>query len=327
MRPAAGRKGRRAAMTQAVTVECGARLHLGFLDLNGGLGRRFGSIGLALAALPTRIVLRRAGRSTADGPERERAARYLAIVTGALGLPAGHALHVETAMPAHAGLGSGTQLALAVAAAARRLHGLPPDPRADARHLGRGLRSGIGIALFEVGGLVLDGGRAAAAAPPPLLARIALPEDWRVLLLLDPARAGLAGAAEREAFAALAPMPEQTAGELCRLALMQALPAAAEGDLATFGTAISRIQQHIGAYFAPAQGGDFASPRVAAALERLAALGAHGLGQSSWGPTGFAFAADPDQAAWLRARLAGAGAPDLLICRPRNRGADIAAIG
>lgn len=314
-------------MTDAVTIGCGARLHLGFLDLNGGLGRRFGSLGLALEAPQTHLILRRAAQAGVDGPETARAARYLAIVTGSLGIAQAHALRIETAMPAHAGLGSGTQLALAVASAVRRLHGLPQDLRADAARLGRGARSGIGIALFAEGGLVLDGGRGASDLPPPLLARLEVPRDWRVLLLLDPTREGLAGHAERTAFAALPPMRAELAAELCRLVLMQALPAAAEADLPGFGAAITHVQQVVGDYFAPAQGARFTSPRVAAALDRLAALGAHGLGQSSWGPSGFALAPDPDAAEWLRQRLlAAGGAPEVLICRARNRGADIATI-
>ena len=40
-----------------VTVSVPARLHLGFLDLNGGLGRRFGGIGLAINQLGTRITI------------------------------------------------------------------------------------------------------------------------------------------------------------------------------------------------------------------------------------------------------------------------------
>jgi beta-RFAP synthase len=312
-------------MTEVVEIGCGARLHLGFLDLHGGLGRRFGSLGLALDAPQTRLVLRRAAADRIAGPERARAGRYLADIAAALGLPGGHALAIEAAMPAHAGLGSGTQLALAVATAARRLHGLPDDPAADAARLGRGTRSGIGIALFAAGGCVLDGGRGARDAPPPCLARLAVPAEWRVLLLLDPARAGVSGAAERAAFAALPAMPEPVAGALCRLVLMQALPALAEADLPGFGNAVTRLQQAVGDYFAPAQGGRFASPLVAGALERLERLGAHGLGQSSWGPSGFAFAADPDQAAWLAAHLAAAGGmPEVAICRPRNCGASIA---
>ena len=311
-------------MTESVRVSCGARLHLGFLDLNFGLGRRFGSVGLALDAPQTRLVLRYAARSEVSGPESARAGRYLGTVTASLGLSGPHALLIEAAMPAHAGLGSGTQLALAVAAAARLLHGLPPDPRSDAALLGRGMRSGVGIALFAQGGLAVDGGRGAADVPPPLLARLEVPADWRILLLLDPERAGLSGAGERDAFAAVPPMSAATVGELCRLVLMGALPALAEGDLAGFGDAVTRLQRTLGDYFAPAQGGRFTSPRVAAALERLAALGAQGLGQSSWGPSGFAFAADADVATWFASRLAAAAdMPEVVICRARNDGATL----
>ena len=102
---------------------------------------------------------------------------------------------------------------------------------------------------------------------------------------------GCRGAGERDAFAALPPMPAATAGELCRLVLMGALPALAEGDLAGFGDAVTRCSGRSAIISRRRRAAAFTSPRVAAALERLAALGAHGLGQSSWGPSGFAFAA------------------------------------
>lgn len=311
-------------MTASVTVTCSARLHLGFLDLNFGLGRRFGGLGLALDAPCTRLTLRGAVHPAVRGPESERAGRYLTGITTALGLRAAHELVIDTAIPAHAGLGSGTQLALAVATAVRRLHGFAPAHSDDAVLLGRGGRSGIGVALFAAGGLVLDGGRGATDKPPPLLARLDLPGDWRVLLLLDLARAGLSGTSERAAFATLPSMSAATAGELCRLVLMGALPAAAEADLPAFGAAVTQVQRLLGDHFAPAQGGRFASPRVASALDWLRASGAQGLGQSSWGPTGFAFAPDPEMAAWLRGRLAGAAEmPEVMICRARNCGADV----
>ncbi len=37
-------------MAPKVSVEATARLHLGFLDMNGGLGRKFGGLGLSLDA-------------------------------------------------------------------------------------------------------------------------------------------------------------------------------------------------------------------------------------------------------------------------------------
>lgn len=308
-------------------VSTTARLHLGFFDLGAGAGRRFGSLGLALDAPATRLTLRRAATTSVAGADAARAANYLARLQSDLGIADAHALTIEEAIPAHAGLGSGTQLALALAAALRALHGLPPAPREDAIRLGRGGRSGIGIGLFAHGGVVVDGGIAEGDhVAPPLLARLAVPAEWRMLLLLDREAQGLSGAAERAAFAGLAPMAPAVAGELCRLVLMGALPTLAEADLPGFGAAIGRMQEILGDYFAPAQGGRCTSPAVGAALARLAAAGAVGIGQSSWGPTGFAFVADAAHAEALAVRLRAdpthAGL-DIRVCAALNRGARI----
>ncbi len=67
----------RVSLPAGMTVTVPARLHLGFLDLNGGLGRRFGSIGLAISDLRTSIVIRRAERMEISGPESDRARQYL----------------------------------------------------------------------------------------------------------------------------------------------------------------------------------------------------------------------------------------------------------
>ena len=312
---------------ERVTVSVPARLHLGFLDLNGGLGRKFGSIGLAIDGLGTRLTLRRAAQMRVEGPDAERAQGYIATMQQALGRDGSYHAAIETALPPHAGLGSGTQLALAIAAAIRRLHRLPPDPEGDAARLGRGQRSGIGFATFQSGGLVVDGGRGAATHVPPLISRIAFPGGWRVIVVLDPARQGVFGADEVAAFARLPEFPAADAAHLCRLVMMQALPAAAEGDLVGFGAAIRELQARIGDYFAPAQGGQrFTSRDVGAVLLHLDTHGAHGMGQSSWGPTGFAFAATLHEADRL-ARLARAHPQarglDIRICAALNRGAEI----
>jgi beta-ribofuranosylaminobenzene 5'-phosphate synthase len=315
-----------APMPELVEVTCTARLHMGFLDLEGSLGRRFGSIGLALDAPRTRLSIRRAETNRVRGPEQERAGRHLAALAARLRVTDRHDLHIEEAIPEHSGLGSGTQLALGVAAALRRLHGLPLDPAADAEALGRGQRSGIGIGLFRLGGLVVDGGIGRTGATPPMLARLAVPADWRILLVIDPAYRGLSGSNERAAFAGLEPMPAPVAARLCRHVLMQVLPAVAEDDLAAFGAGVSEIQALIGDYFAPVQGGCFTSRRVGAALAELAALGATGIGQSSWGPAGFAFARGDAAAGELRDHLVRTGAAerlDISICRALNRGAAV----
>jgi len=312
-------------MLDSVTVTANARLHLGFLDLNGELGRRYGSLGLAVDRPVTRLTLRRSHIPFAQGPQAERAAGHLTRVAPALGLKAAYSVIIEEAIPSHAGLGSGTQLALATAAALRRLEGLPQDVSHDARLLRRGARSGIGLGIFERGGLIVDGGHGAAARLPPIITRMEFPAQWRIILVLDPNAEGVHGSEEQLAFASLPAFPANLAGEICRLVLMKALPALAEHDIGSFGDAVARLQEIIGTYFAPAQGGGaYSSAPVAALMEELRRNGAKGTGQSSWGPTGFAFAENAREARRLsdlvQAAAAAAGL-NLMICKGLNHGA------
>jgi beta-RFAP synthase len=316
----------RTPIAASVIVTVPARLHLGFLDLNGSLGRRFGSIGLAIDGFKTRLTIKNSPHNSVEGPDSDRAAEHLAVLQRALGLNE-MTVTIEEAIPAHAGLGSGTQLALAVSAAVRRLNALPLDVRGDATRLSRGNRSGIGIGLFEAGRLVVDGGRGNNERAAPIISRIPFPDSWRVLVVHDPQRQGVHGSDESKAFAQLPAFSAEEAAHLCRLVLMKALPAVAEDNLVDFGSAIKELQQHLGEYFAPLQGGNrFSSPAVATALDLMAQDGAHGIGQSSWGPTGFAFAASPEEAeriAESATRHASAQGLDIRICRALNRGAEV----
>jgi beta-RFAP synthase len=317
-------------MSAKVSVTAAARLHLGFFDMNGGLGRKFGGIGLAIDRPLTRLTLTRAEGGPAarvEGPEAERATRLLAAAQATLAPNGRYALTIHEAIPAHAGLGSGTQLAIAIAAALRRFEDLPDDPSSDAAMLARGARSGLGAGLFAHGGLIVDGGRGPHTLTPPVIARTAFPERWRVILVSDTTAEGLHGMAEKDAFAALPPLGEEATGELCRRVLMQALPALAETDIAAFGAAIARIQEIVGDYFAPAQGGRrFASAQVGRIVGSLVASGAVGGGQTSWGPTGFVFVESETAAQALVDRLdetARAAGVRLSIHRGLNHGARI----
>ena len=94
--------------------------------------------------------------------------------------------------------------------------------------LERGARSGVGVALFERGGLAVDAGRGPDTDIPPVVACLSFPRDWRILLILDPRVEGAHGAAETRAFAELPPFPAGAAAEICRRTLMQILAGVAE---------------------------------------------------------------------------------------------------
>ena len=317
-----------------VRVHASGRLHLGFLDPAGTLGRRYGSLGLMVDGWSTVVVLRRAAvdrDSAADAAGRAelpRARGHLELLRRATGFDAPLHLHIAEALPAHAGLGSGTQLALAVGHAFCALSASDLTTAELARITNRGLRSGVGIAGFDHGGLLLDGGPGPDGAAAPLLARIALPPPWRVLVALDPRVRGLSGPAEKAALAALPPLPREAAAEICHEVLMRILPGAATAKFAPFAAGITRVQQLLAMHFAPAQQGRaYASAGVGRMIEWIGAHTVAGIGQSSWGPAGFALvpSADVADAAAAAARQAGVVDPaiELRVATPRDRGATL----
>jgi beta-ribofuranosylaminobenzene 5'-phosphate synthase len=311
----------------AVRVIAPARLHLGFLDLNGGLGRLFGSIGLAVDTPRTELVLRRSRTFKAEGPDHARALAALRRFAEAFALDGAYEVSIASAIPAHAGLGSGTQLALAVGTALMALEGREHPPSYLGEIVDRGARSAIGMAAFEQGGFIVDGGRGAHDRPPPILVRAHFPPAWRSLLVMDANTVGVHGEAEAKAFAALPPLPEAAAAEICRLVLMQLTPGLIESDIEAFGAALTQIQSVVGAHFAAAQGGTpWTSPAVGRVVQSLREAGAYGIGQSSWGPTGFAFAPSQEIAQHLYDSSIGAARAEgleIVIAEGRNRGASV----
>jgi beta-RFAP synthase len=296
------KSGKAPVPVRKATVTTTARLHFGFLDPSGRGPRPFGSFGLSLDRPVTRLTLTKADALSVTGPERERAELLLRGIAASFRFPKAYALHVETAIPPHAGLGSGTQLALAVGSAFAALAGVRLDPQDVASRLGRGARSGIGIATFSFGGVVLDSGPQPDGLPQ-LVSRLPFPPDWRVLLIFDGELSGLAGPGETAAFDTLPDFPPGETEELSQRVTSSALPALAAHDFATFCQEVGALQAAMGAYFAPLQGGPYASPRVGAVLDWLRREGVTGLGQSSWGPTGFAFVASQAEGLSLLGRL------------------------
>lgn len=310
-----------------IRVRAPARLHMGFLDPDGVLGRKFGSVGLAISEPATTLTLQSAQQNTCQGGEQARVASLRDRFKDAFKIDGNFAISVDQAIPAHAGLGSGTQLALALGAAMQSFAGKPYAPEQLGALVDRGARSAIGITAFHQGGFIVDGGKREAAVPPPATVTLPFPDDWRIILALDHDAKGVHGDRERDAFENLVPLGKGSAAHLCHITMMQMLPALVDQDLDGFGAAITEMQAIIGDYFAPAQGNSrFSSPRVAEIVKQMSRLGGKGLGQSSWGPTGFCFVENQNKAESLYTTLveeAKASGVDLLVVAGRNTGATI----
>ena len=309
-----------------IQVQAYSRLHFGFLNPAGGetfdrepsLSRCFGGVGLMIARPDLCLRVEPASSWSAEGPLAERALVFAQRFVETTCRDekkdrlTPHHLRIERAMPAHAGLGSGTQLGLSVARALSASWGLRCDLATLARRVGRGLRSALGAHGFEQGGLLVESGKHAMEGLAPLVARHAFPDLWRIVVALPInetpvalGAAGLHGREEIQAFDRLTaePAAARPAEALCQLELMGLLPALVEGAVGAFGEALYEFNARVGEAFAPVQGGVYASPCLVVLVAFVRSQNVRGVAQSSWGPAVFAVVAEEKQSQYLAARL------------------------
>lgn len=302
---------------------------MGFFDLTDNVGHRFGGLGLAIDAPCTQVQISESKNLVIDAKGSKNVTKIVENLVESLNLPTSFSVEVLHAIPAHAGLGSGTQLALAIGAGLNHLFGLNLTIAQIAKAAARGKRSGIGIGAFMQGGFIIDSGKNTnqdGNEIPTITARHAFPNSWRVLLVLDSAHKGVHGAAELQAFQTLAPAKF----ELRSMIIDQMLPALQCADLLAFGAQMQALQAYNGDYFSSIQGGRYASHEVAEVLSWLQNNGVACVGQSSWGPTGFAILENQQQADNLQAQaqLAFADKPNISfkVVQGKNTGASISGL-
>ncbi len=320
-----------------VIVTTSARLHFGFYDLglndlSSSTSHMFGSLGVSLNAPETIVEVAKSQKYQIDAVSGDYVANIVNNLISALNIDRNFSVKMRQLIPSHAGLGSGTQLALAIGASLNALFDLNLSVAQIAAISQRGARSGIGIGAFEQGGFLVDAGKRLEAENtnalpcivlPSIILRHDFPADWRILLVGDAGHQGVHGTAESQAFRTLQP----ASSNLRDMVLNHMVPALQRADLLAFGAYMSDLQAYNGAYFAPVQGGHYASTNVAAALTWLQKNGAACVGQSSWGPTAFAILENQQQAELLcnKAQLVFASKQNIsfTICRGKNTGASI----
>ena len=297
-------------MTEVV-VTAPARLHFGMLDPAGLGARRYGGCGVAVEfpRIVVGITPRADEKVVAQGPQADRAAAFASRAREAFGYRGGVEVDVREAIPAHAGLGSGTKLGLAIARGVAELAELPASPEDLAHASGRGARSSIGCWTFAAPGLVVEAGVRDRDSISPLVVRHPMPERWRCVLALPLGVEGLSGNAEERFFSLLHEDGTAIEPRVSRLVLTALLPGLVTQSIDEFGAALTEIQREIGSMFAARQGGVF-HPRAAPVVDALLALGVGAVGQSSWGPTVYGIVDGSERAADVADRLRGAVGAD-----------------
>ncbi len=307
-----------------VYVKTPARLHLGLIDLNGDLGRLFGGLGVGIDRPNVVLEAQRSERLSVAGEKTEQVKTLAKRFLETYNVKANASIDVKQAIPEHAGLGSGTQLALAVATALSKLFDVDASVQELAEAMGRGQRTSIGTTIFKQGGFVVDGGKSTSQNKfPATIFRQPFPQDWCFVVAVPNVNRGLAKSEETAAFKALSPMKAEDAGKMCRLTMMKLLPALVERDIKSFGEALTQIQIVIGDYFAEVQGGTYSSQTATEGIALLQRLGAYGAGQSSWGPAFYGLT-QKEQAKEIelkvKAFLKKSGGGQVFVAKANNRG-------
>ncbi len=321
--------------SQKIVIETPSRIHVTLTDLSGSSGRVDGGVGITLDEPNILVEAERSNDLVVLGENADRASDAAKAVRESLGL-GGARLTVRHSYKTHIGLGSGTQLGIAVGMALCELYHKSVTVRDIARIVRRGGTSGIGTAAYEMGGFIIDGGhtygpgkdkhdfRPSSASggirPPSVIARHVFPHKWKILLATPDIAKGAYGQKEEDIFREYCPVPPADVHELCYQILVKMVPSLVEEDLDGFGEAINRVQE-LGFKKVEVM---LQHPVVHRLMAAMREAGAACAGLSSFGPTVYAItdtqSRDIEAAANEAMEEVGGR---FLITRSRNEGARV----
>ncbi len=318
-----------------VEITVPSHVHAGNPDLNGGMGRLYGTLGYALEE-PRLYITAETGGTGVWGARREDVSKIYNMLSERYGCDLKFKVHEE--IPPHVGLGSTTALYLSFAQAFDILCGNARTPIVElAKLTGRGSPSGLGLYTYMYGGMLYDGGiRPGSREPPPLVFRAEVPGWYRLVVLLPEqlqVKAARYKKLESEGLLDRPPkMDEAAADRASRMVLVGVLSNAADSRWMEAFTWSGRFNRYLGSYWSRWQGGIYCCSEVEEIVSELESLGLVGVSQSSWGPVVYGFV---DERA-TNTRLVSARASRVLekygggrvwITRVDNRGARVRVYG
>lgn len=327
-----------------VTTPC--RIHLSLIDENGYTGRVDGGIGLMLDR--PNVIFEATNHAEEFKIEAHRYYRESIEVINEQASKIFKAFNINNKnfhfnlkryFPSHVGLGSKTQLSLAIAVAITKLKNINDISLKDlTRLVNRGGTSGIGWKGFEKGGFIVDAGHefgkgkeketflpssASQNANPALtILRHPIPEQWRFVLVIPNVKKGAYGDEEISIFQSHAPIPKEEVNEVSHQILMKIVPGIIKNDLECFGEGLKRIQ-NIG--FKKVE--IFLQHEIVKkTLAFFEDYGVKAFGMSSFGPSVIGIVESDDEANNLlkavQLHLNG-NLGHIYLCKPNNYGAKI----
>ncbi len=326
-----------------ITAPC--RIHLSLIDENGYTGRVDGGIGLMLDRPNVVLeVSNSADEFTIECNKYYKESVHVINEKASKIFKYFHIsnknfhFHLKRYYPSHVGLGSKTQLSLAIATAITKLKNLNTHIGDLTKLVERGGTSGIGWRGFETGGFILDGGHdfgkgkeketflpssASSLAKPALtIFRYDIPDNWRFVLVIPNVKKGAYGDEEISVFQNYAPIPRNEVNEVSHQIIMKVIPGILKNDLSCFGEGLKRIQS-IG--FKKIEI-DLQHDIVKDLLKFFENYGLKAYGMSSFGPSVIGIVESEFEAETILKKIQKNqkySGSHIYICKPNNNGAKI----
>jgi len=311
-----------------VRIRTPSRIHLGFYNIRYK-NVMFGSIGLTVNRPFYDITFERCDEievMSSDSSKIREIFKITEKVLDAIGLPGGLRMRIRSYIDRHIGLGSTTQLLMAIISAVDRLYGIKVDPWTLFKNIGRRNVSGVGVAGFLKGGFIVDSGWR-DKRPPQVIMRHPFPRDWRIILIVPKRERGFSEDVEERYLMPKNPSPDLRR-ELLEHAFLGIIPGVVNKDFKMFTYHLEMLDRALGKYYEDIQGGRYLSRHAQDIVSILKDLGGRGIGQSSWGPTIYSFFESEKRAIGaykaLKKKFDKLGlSVDVIICKGQNRGAII----
>ncbi len=272
-----------------IDITTGSRLHFGLICSEHATRWRFGGIGVMLRHPAWRLrvtpIIADADVIRASDITSQRIRGFLRSLRSHQNVKSLQ-IDVHEEMSFHTGLGSGTQLGLALSAAVELVmqRRVPEDLFQLAQRVDRAERSAIGTIGFARGGFLIDYGESVSDTLSRQIDRLQLPDKWRFVLVKPVDSQGLSGEREWAFFQQRKSMPANLIADIEQQILEQIVPSIRDRRFDAFARSLELYGQMVGTYYAAEQGGVFAHPAMGQLVAQLRANEVAGMAQSSWGP-------------------------------------------
>lgn len=313
-----------------IKVKSPSRLHFGFSNLSLSRSRIYGGIGATIQE--PNIVLKTKKSNTIEietDKDYKRIENYVKKSVDILDLD-GVKVKIEENLPGHVGLGSGTQLALSIFSGIAKLYNIKIDIRKEAPKLGRGGRSGVGVAAFEKGGFLVDSGHNSESFTrrlpenggwnvPKIISQHDIPNEWRFLVVIPDAKKIYGEEEEKKIQETVFNASYSIADKISSTLIDKVLPGIAEGNLKEFSEGITKVNRLNGSWFSNLQDGVYRKESQNI-IEKFRHENLYAVGQSSWGPTVYGITTSKEVKDILEDLSIN---NDIIVTKPNNRGAEI----